>query len=89
MNDTHVTEETLTYLFSVDDDNYFLLNEAPEEIPEDYEFNTVRELRNLQIGPKYRTLRRSLVYIFITGTAQTVSVDAVDTRPFILPQNVL
>ena len=42
MNDTHVTEETLTYLFSVDDDNYFLLNEAPEEIPEDYEFNTVR-----------------------------------------------
>ena len=61
VNDTHVTEETLTYLFSVDDDNYFLLNEAPEEIPEDYEFNTVRELRNLQIGPKYRTLRRSLV----------------------------
>ena len=55
VNDTHVTEETLTYLFSVDDDNYFLLNEAPEEIPEDYEFNTVRELRNLQIGPKYRT----------------------------------
>lgn len=29
VNDTHVTEETLTYLFSVDDDNYFLLNEAP------------------------------------------------------------
>lgn len=56
VNDTHVTEETLTYLFSVDDDN---------------------------------CLRRSLVYIFITGTAQTVSVDAVDTRPFILPQNVL
>ena len=55
VNDTHVTEKTLTYLFSVDDDNYFLLNEAPEEIPEDYEFNTVRELRNLQIGPKYRT----------------------------------
>ena len=24
VNDTHVTEETLTYLFSVDDDNYFL-----------------------------------------------------------------
>ena len=89
VNDTHVTEETLTYLFSVDDDNYFLLSEAPEEIPEDYEFNTVRELRNLQIGPKSARLRRSLVYIFITGTAQTVSVDAVDTRPFILPQNVL
>lgn len=55
VNDTHVTENTLTYLFSVDDDNYFLLNEAPEELPEDYSFSTVRDLRNLQIGPKYRT----------------------------------
>ena len=89
VNDTHVTEETLTYLFSVDDDNYFLLNEAPEEIPEDYEFNTVRELRIYRLVQNTARLRRSLVYIFITGTAQTVSVDAVDTRPFILPQNVL
>lgn len=48
-------KKLLHIFFSVDDDNYFLLNEAPEEIPEDYEFNTVRELRNLQIGPKYRT----------------------------------
>ena len=68
VNDTHVTEETLTYLFSVDDDNYFLLNEAPEEIPEDYEFNTVRELRNLQIGPKsvsYTHLAFSLNFVHI------------------------
>lgn len=55
VNDANVNEDTLTYLFSVDDDDYFLLNESPEEIPEDYNFCTVRDLRNLQIGPKYRT----------------------------------
>ena len=55
VNDAHVTEDTLTYLFSVDDDDYFLLNKDPEEIPEGYNFCTVRDLRNQQIGPKYRT----------------------------------
>ena len=54
VNDAHVTEDTLTYLFSVDDDDYFLLNKDPEEIPEGYNFCTVRDLRNQQIGPKYR-----------------------------------
>ena len=88
VNDTHVTEETLTYLFSVDDDNYFLLNEAPEEIPEDYSIPYV-SFAIYRLVQNTVHLRRSLVYIFITGTAQTVSVDAVDTRPFILPQNVL
>lgn len=55
VNDANVTEDTLTYLFSVDDDDYFLLNKDPEEIPEGYNFCTVRDLRNQQIGPKYRT----------------------------------
>ena len=48
-------KDDLTYLFSVDDDDYFLLNKDPEEIPEGYNFCTVRDLRNQQIGPKYRT----------------------------------
>ena len=69
--------------------NYFLLNEAPEEIPEDYEFNTVRELRNLQIGPKYRTFAAITGLHLYNWYRTNVSVDAVDTRPFILPQNVL
>ena len=30
VNDANVNEDTLTYLFSVDDDYYFLLNESPE-----------------------------------------------------------
>lgn len=45
VNDAHVTEDTLTYLFSVDDDDYFLLNKDPEEIPEGYNFCTVRALK--------------------------------------------
>lgn len=89
VNDTHVTEETLTYLFSVDDDNYFLLNEARKKFLKITNSIPYVNFAIYRLVQNTVHLRRSLVYIFITGTAQTVSVDAVDTRPFILPQNVL
>lgn len=59
--DHSVTEESLTYLFSIDKENYFLLNKQPEELPEGYAFQSVRELRKMEIGPKHR------IFAAITG----------------------
>ena len=34
------------YLFSVDEERYFLADDAPEQLPEGYEYRTVKELRD-------------------------------------------
>ena len=61
VNDAHVTEDTLTYLFSVDDAHYFLLEKEPAYLPEGYDFAPVRKLRTKEVHPKYR------IFTGITG----------------------
>ena len=40
------------YLFSVDEERYFLAEDAPEQLPEGYAYYTVRELRDICTGGK-------------------------------------
>ena len=46
-------EDALTYLFSVDETHYFLLEKEPSYLPEGYVFAPVRKLRTKDIHPKY------------------------------------
>lgn len=54
-------DEALTYLFSVDDTHYFLLESAPAHLPEGYEFAPIRKLRTKEVHPKHR------IFAGITG----------------------
>lgn len=45
-----VNEEPCVYLFSVDGEPYFLAAKAPASLPGDYEFRTLRELRDSCTG---------------------------------------
>ncbi len=56
-----ICTEELTYLFSIDKENYFLLEETPERLPDDYVFTPVRSLRKMDIGPKYQ------IFASVTG----------------------
>lgn len=66
-NETTSTDElpfeqnALTYLFSVDDAHYFLLEKEPDHLPEEYVFASVRKLRTKEVHPKYR------IFAGITG----------------------
>lgn len=51
----------LIYLFSVDDEKYFLLQEKTDLELTDYEFNDMKEIRENHIEPKYR------IYATFTG----------------------
>lgn len=54
-------EDALTYLFSVDDAHYFLLEKEPEVLPEGYTFSPMRKLRTKEVHPKHR------IFAGITG----------------------
>lgn len=54
-------KDDLTYLFSVDDAHYFLLEKEPAYLPEGYDFAPVRKLRTKEVHPKYR------IFTGITG----------------------
>lgn len=54
-------EDALTYLFSVDDAHYFLLEKEPEFLPEGYVFAPIRKLRTKEVQPKHR------IFAGITG----------------------
>lgn len=54
-------EESLTYLFSVDDADFFLLYPEPKAVPEGYLYIPVRKLRATAAGPK------ELVFAALTG----------------------
>ena len=53
--------DALTYLFSVDNVHYFLLEEQPNILPKGYVFAPIRSLRTKDIHPKYR------IFAGITG----------------------
>lgn len=53
--------DALTYLFSVDDMHYFLLEKEPDHLPDGYVFAPVRKLRTKEVHPKYR------IFAAITG----------------------
>lgn len=53
--------ESMTYLFSVDHDDYFLSEEMPRQIPEGFHFSGVREMR------KKNAARKDRIFAAITG----------------------
>lgn len=63
----------LTYLFSVDNEKYYLLlGKEPEMVPDGFSYYGVRELREKGIGPKYKC--------FVANTAKHLSDWYIDNR---------
>ena len=54
-------KDTLTYLFSVDDTHYFLLEKEPAQLPKNFIFTPIRKLRTKDVHPKHR------IFAAITG----------------------
>ena len=74
-------EDALTYLFSVDDTHYFLLEGEPAYLPEGYGFTPIRNLRTV-------FLQELQGFSSVTGTRITVFVDVAAAKRFILLQSV-
>lgn len=49
-----VAPGALTYLFSVDSEEYFLLENVPDSLPPEAFFTPVRKLRRMGLAPKYK-----------------------------------
>ena len=54
-------QDALTYLFSVDDAHYFLLEQEPTQLPKGFTFTPIRNLRKKNVHPKHR------IFAGITG----------------------
>ena len=54
-------KNALTYLFSVDDAHYFLLEQEPTQLPKGFTFTPIRNLRKKNVHPKHR------IFAGITG----------------------
>ena len=46
-------KDALTYLFSVDDAHYFLLEQEPAQLPKGFTFTPIRSLRKKNVHPKH------------------------------------
>ena len=46
-------QDALTYLFSVDDAHYFLLEQEPAQLPKGFTFTPIRNLRKKNVHPKH------------------------------------
>ena len=82
-------KDALTYLFSVDDAHYFLLEQEPAQLPKGFTFTPIRNLRKKMSTQSTVFLRVSQAFSFVTGIKIIVFADAAEIKLSTLLQNEL